>query len=66
MNIEHFPNGLSPLEHAALMDAAKARALELRREAIRDFWSAVGLAIRSAGRAIRRRMPLHLHARWEA
>jgi hypothetical protein len=32
---------LSPAAYAQLVDAAKARALEARREAIDAFWSAV-------------------------
>lgn len=32
---------MNPDDHAHLMQAAKARALELRRQAIDDFWAAV-------------------------
>ena len=41
MNTEHIHNRLSPQAFAALMDTAKMRAKQLRREAIRDFWLAV-------------------------
>jgi hypothetical protein len=46
MSTEHLQQPLSPQEHAALIDAAKLRAMELRREAMRDFWSAVRRAVR--------------------
>ena len=36
--ITHYPR-YSPHEYNRLMDAAKLRAGQLRREAIRDFWS---------------------------
>ena len=54
MNTEHWNEHLSPLEYAARLDAAKARAATLRAEAIEAFWS--GLA-RSAWPSIRRSMP---------
>ena len=51
MNTELLPHqGLSPQAHAALMDAARQRAIELRCEAIHDF----------AGRLARR-----LRALWQ-
>ncbi|RZT97798.1 hypothetical protein [Rivibacter subsaxonicus] len=53
MNTERFHDRLSPLEQAALMDAAKARAVELRREAIDDFWRAAARGLRSAWHAVR-------------
>jgi hypothetical protein len=49
---------LSPLEHAALFDAARRRALEARREAIDEFWTALGRAALSAWRALRRSVKL--------
>jgi hypothetical protein len=55
MNTEYFPHNLTPFEYAALVDSAKLRATELRREAIRAFWSAVGRAVLTAWRAIGRR-----------
>ncbi|HMC14333.1 MAG TPA: hypothetical protein VKI18_01785 [Albitalea sp.] len=57
MNTELFISSLSPRDHAALIDAAKRRATELRREAIRDFWSAMGRGTRCAWHAMRRRLP---------
>lgn len=57
MSIENFPRNLTPLEYAAIVDAAKLGAVELRREAIVAFWSAVGRGLSSAWRAIRSRMP---------
>lgn len=42
------------LEYAALMDAAKQRALELRAEAINAFWSDLARALRYAWRLLRR------------
>ena len=36
------------------MDAARARAIEARREAINGFWDALGLAAAGAARATRR------------
>lgn len=67
MNTEHFPRNLTPFEYAALVDSAKLRAIELRREAIRAFWSAVGRAVLSAWRAIGRRTAQpRIHIRSEA
>jgi hypothetical protein len=63
MNTERFPHDLTPLEYAALIDSAKLRATELRREAIQAFWSAVGRALRSAWRAMQRP---RLHIRSQA
>ncbi|WP_395699290.1 hypothetical protein [Aquabacterium sp.] len=37
---------LSPTEHAAIFDAARRRAAELRAEAEQAFWSALGRALR--------------------
>ncbi len=39
---------LSPQQQAAMMNAAKQRAVELRNEAIAQFWASLRLAIRSA------------------
>lgn len=39
MNTSPFDRKLSPREMAALMDAARRRAEQARREAIDDFWS---------------------------
>ena len=46
MNTEHLHRPLSSQEHAALIDAAKLRAMELRREAIHDFWSTFARTVR--------------------
>jgi hypothetical protein len=43
------------LEHAALMDAAKLHALELRAEAIDAFWSDVARSLRDAWWMLRRK-----------
>lgn len=42
MNNELFHRPLTPLEHAAVFDAARRRAIDARREAIDEFWSALG------------------------
>jgi hypothetical protein len=49
----------TPTEHAALIDAAKAHAHELRQQAIRAGWDALGHALLRAGHAARRWMPRH-------
>jgi hypothetical protein len=49
----HSPyRGLTPMQFAALMDAAKERATQARREAINDFWDAVARHARTAWRAV--------------
>lgn len=48
MNSSFFDRQLSPHEQAALMDAAKQRALAARREAIDAFWGAARHALRRA------------------
>ncbi len=48
MNIPTFDRKLSPHEHAALMEAAKHRALAARSEAINAFWAAAGHALARA------------------
>lgn len=53
MNTQGFDEQLSVIEYEALKDAAKRRALQARREAIDEFWSAVGRGIGSASRALR-------------
>jgi hypothetical protein len=57
MNTSPFEPKLSPHEMAALMDAARRRALQARREAIDAFWSAafghLGAAWRALSRAAR-------------
>lgn len=49
---------LTPAEHAALMDRARARALQARREAADAFWIALGAALTAAGRAVAQRLAL--------
>ena len=50
-----FPHErLSPQESAALIDAAKLRARQLRDEARQDFWCAAGRCARAAWAVIRR------------
>lgn len=45
---------LSPARQAALMDDARRRAIEARREAMRAFWSAVGRALRRGRQSVAR------------
>ncbi|MDP3821530.1 MAG: hypothetical protein Q8R33_08655 [Burkholderiales bacterium] len=54
MKHETFHDRRPALEHAALMDAAKQHALELRAEAIDAFWSDVARSLRDAWRLLRR------------
>jgi hypothetical protein len=54
MNASPFDRPLSPLEQAAVMDAAKHRALEARREAIDAFWAAAFRHVASAWHAVAR------------
>jgi hypothetical protein len=42
------PTSLSPSEHAALVQAARAAAVRLHRQAVNDAWQAVMQAVRSA------------------
>lgn len=57
MNNEHPPHRGSPEEYAALFDAAKRRATELRREAIRAFWARLAGAGRHAWQRVRHAAP---------
>ena len=50
---------LSPIEHAAMIDNAKARAHELRQQAIRAGWDTFRHALLRAWHAARRWMPRH-------
>jgi leucyl aminopeptidase (aminopeptidase T) len=43
---------LTPLQFATVMDSAKQRATQARREAMNDFWDAVAQQMRSAWRAV--------------
>ncbi|HYE71484.1 MAG TPA: hypothetical protein VD932_08190 [Aquabacterium sp.] len=47
---------MNPHDYSRIMDAARARAQELRREAIADFWSAVFSGVRRLA-ATRLRLP---------
>lgn len=49
MNTHRIDHRLSPLAHAQFFEAARQRALQARREAADEFWSAVGRALRRAG-----------------
>jgi hypothetical protein len=44
---------LSLTRRAALMDDARRRAIEARREAMRAFWSALGRALRRGRQSLR-------------
>jgi hypothetical protein len=54
MNTDRIDRTLSPRDYAALTDAAKRRAEELRREAASDFWRAVEHAVSQAMSALRK------------
>ena len=43
---------LSPARQAALMDAARRRAIGARRETMRAFWSALGRALRRGRQSV--------------
>jgi hypothetical protein len=54
----------SPMDYDRLMDAAKLRAAQLRREAIADFWSGTGdAALRTLRSSHRLASSLARHAR---
>lgn len=53
MHTDLLHKSLSPLDYAALTDAAKERAVALRREAIRAFWTAAARGLRTAWRVTR-------------
>jgi hypothetical protein len=57
MNTEHWIERLSPQEYAALFDAARQRAHELRIEALRDFWDGLAQGVRRGWQTIRRAAP---------
>ena len=54
---------LTPAEHAALMDQARARALQARREAADAFWTAAAGALANTGRAVTRRIATFMQRR---
>lgn len=43
---------LSPTRQAALMDDARRRAIEVRREAMHAFWSTLGRALRRGRQSV--------------
>lgn len=49
----------TPTEYAALIDTAKAHALELRQQAIRAGWDALGHALLRAWHVARHWKPRH-------
>ena len=53
MNTHRIDHRLSPLAHAQFFEAARQRALQARREAADEFWSAVGQGLRRAAAALR-------------
>ena len=63
MNHERFDSGLSPHDHAALFNAAKRHAAELRDAALRDFWRGVARRVRSVRAALSQLLPRPLHGR---
>ena len=66
MNTTPLHQRLSPEEYAALIDAAHARAVQLRSEAIQAFVHRVMRGLRSGWQSLRRHEPLStapLHSR---
>jgi hypothetical protein len=59
MNNYSTYRALTPLQFAAVMDAAKRCATQARREAINDFWDAVARHLRSAWRTLVRGVRHH-------
>jgi hypothetical protein len=57
MTRQRFETRHALLAHAARVDAAKLQALQARREAIDEFWSAIGRGIAAALRALRAARP---------
>lgn len=56
MNVVLDVRQLTPEQHAALIDEARRRAIEARREAAQQFWSALGRRLGRARLALRRRL----------
>ena len=54
MHTDLHHKSLSHQDYAALTDAAKQRAVELRREAIRALWATAARGLRIAWRGLRR------------
>ncbi len=59
MNTYSTYRALTPLQFATVMDTAKQRATQARREAIDDFWNAVLRRMRSVWRALVHRAQRH-------
>ena len=59
MNDYSTYRALTPLQFAAVMDSAKRRAIQARREAIDEFWNAVAQRLRSAWHALARGVQRH-------
>lgn len=59
MNNYSTYRALTPLQFAAMMDAAKQRATQARRDAANDFWDAVAQHLRSAWHALARAARRH-------
>lgn len=53
MNIDGTGRALTPDEYAQLLDMAKARAVQLRSAAIREFWAGAESRGRRAWKAVR-------------
>ena len=54
MRTEPLHRSLSPQDYAALIDAAKRRAVALRQEAISTLWTTLGRRLGTAWHAVRR------------
>ncbi len=57
MTRQRFEINPAALTRAARVDAAKQQALQARREAVDEFWSAVGRGLASVWRALRAARP---------
>ena len=69
MATETLHQRLTPAEYDALMEAAKARAQELRREALDALWCDMGAQCRHVPRAAQRlayRLARHVQQRQNA
>ncbi len=54
MNREILTRSMTASEYAELIDSAKARAIELRRAAVRDFWADVAKRLHRVWQGVRR------------
>jgi hypothetical protein len=59
MNIDSPLRSLTPHQYTLLMERAKRDALNLRREAIAEFWAAAARALRAGLQAVRRSVTRH-------